>query len=368
MKQSSTHLDALRDLTVILPTIGSERLPFATAAAQQWSATPAQIIVADGSAESRPQPFRDRDNVTYLSSSDPFESRLANAAKTVESQFTLMICDDDVFVPSAIAACVVALKALPNYSAIFPHFVMEQGQYYGLRTRQIDYDNNGTTPTSRLAFWGREPLSRTVYGVCRSESFKSSYISAARDPIRNLGYLELHHEIFMNSVGKVCVSPQVGLIRRRVVPSVSSEGVEPAVNPASTQPSSQGNSDRTRFIDRVSSGLAESLSLPYLSIRHEVASAYESYERQYVEKRRVPTTRREIFKGAIHVHQRLPHSIRGLYSPLTRPFKERFQARVPGWERLEILCRDRDVVLPGDALTVLQDRVRLEQRFTQHET
>ncbi len=88
-----------------------DRLSLLAAAVRQWQSHAAQIIVVDGSERECTSEFMGMANVCYIHDSSSIELRLVRAVGIVGTNFVMLQSDDNIFVPEAVAAAGVHLRA-----------------------------------------------------------------------------------------------------------------------------------------------------------------------------------------------------------------------------------------------------------------
>lgn len=344
---SAYNLENLQDLTIILPTIGMERRHFAAAAVHQWAATKAHIVVSDGSAESHSRVFQQFDTVTYLQDAGAYQRRLANAAKHVRTEFSMIMSDDDVFVPSIIAACIEAMKQASDYAAVAPLLAESNGKRYTIPRNSLDWKNSSSTRTSRLAYLSENIAPSCIYAVSQSDLFKRSLDWAARNSLPAQGSHQHHHEIFMNALGKVRILPQIGWLRRTFIPKVNRR------DPSIVRGWLEDPKDELRqsFVNGLSAAIAEASGGPEKQIRDEV----EALVANYAFWKTLPLTRK-LEKKVGSFGSILDAALPTRLSPISQKVQRRVARQTMYRKRNE----PRGVVLPKDAFIALQHREDLE--------
>lgn len=121
----------LSRLTVVIPTVS--RPLFVLRQFEYWRELSARVIILDGAEEPIKVPGQLRSsNIRYLHSGARFNERLASAGQYVETEFCVLLPDDEFYLPSGLQA---AIGRLQNDSAVIGcvgrclYFFVDQGRF-----------------------------------------------------------------------------------------------------------------------------------------------------------------------------------------------------------------------------------------------
>jgi len=345
---TNSSIEELRDLTVILPTYN--RHCFMFAAIRQWHPLVHQIIVVDGSEESRMVGPLDFPNVQYIHDTRSIEHRLARAAGLVRTQFSMVQSDDDIFVPEAVVECVLFLKANANYSASTPAAIRIARKGFQLAyPTSIGWDNSSELCSDRLQWLGSHYIPSSIYGVCRTDALRVSFESMAQDPLPVYAFAELHHEMVMNGLGRVRVQPIIGWIRRDVALSVDRNQ-----NSLQSNWYTQEEHDlRRRYVEGVSRALSRSTGEDLAQKRREVTQGLEGYAEALL-----LWERRNYFKSLYKAL--VPKAVRRTLKSIKRsiyPGKDHFS----DWTSLTRRLSQYGVAVSDETLELIAQREALER-------
>lgn len=339
----------LAELTVIVPTWN--RPIAAEAVASQWAHEVAHMVIVDGSERPISSAFKRFPNVTYIHDRRSIEVRLGRASELVATRFAMLQSDDDVFIPSAIAACISELERDNSYVAISPTAIRatEYARSRLAYKSALGWDNNAPSREGRFLYLGSNYTPSCIYGVCRSEALKASFLTMAKDPVPVYAFGELHHEFVVNGLGSVKVMPVVGWIRRDKYASIDSR----SKNPETVWFENPESEHRERFVEGVSLALSEALPSTVGEVRDDVELGLAAYAERYRTGRRRPQTPslfRRMYKRLVPKPlRRAVKTIRGTYRPRQGQFMDSNMFAAQG------------IHLPDDALQLLQARIESER-------
>lgn len=354
---TSQESDALQQLTVIIPTMN--RQTAVRAAVRQWKDVAAKIIVMDSSADSSAADYASLPGVVYRHLVAPLWDRYWRAAEMIRTPFGMLQSDDDVFVPKAIAHCINLLSEKSDYSAISPTAI--KGGEPGWRLcygQSVSWSNHAESTTDRLLHLGSNYLPSSIYGVCRSEWMRTSFSSMTAGPLPVFAFAELHHEFVLNALGKVCVLPEVGWLRRTTYDKIS---------PATQFPSQAWYRDldsqyRRQFVDGVAQAVAPILGEPIVDVRQSVDDALVLYAHS-VAQNNSGSARRTLRQRVKAVYkQRIPEWARALLKPTIGKILSGSR-KYKSWQDLSDDLDRLGIRLPPEAAVALQARERLEAQI-----
>ena len=110
MRSDVLNLNLLKNLTIVIPTY--KRQKFITRTMQYWSGKDVAIIVIDGSKKSLDTNILNqlKTNIKYIHSPKSYYERLLSVINLINSQYVMMGCDDEFYIPSALNSCLVKLS------------------------------------------------------------------------------------------------------------------------------------------------------------------------------------------------------------------------------------------------------------------
>lgn len=345
----------LQDLTVILLT--KNRPALAIAAVQQWAGLARKVVVADGSDDPSTE-LEQFSDVLYFWSKERVERRLQHAAALVETDFAMLQSDDDIFVPGVVNECIAELQTLSDYVAVTPTSIKAHHSRFRLTyPKAVTWDNAGNSCNDRMQHLAAHYIPSCIYGICRAEELKRSFVSMGKNPLPVYAFGELHHEFVMNALGKVRIHPVVGWIRRDVSKSVETR--EDFNNQLWF--ARRDGELRAQFVEGVARSVAPELGEPLDRVRKSVDDALETYALSASERSSGMWTRtlRLRIKGA---YKRLvPKRARTVLKPTIGKVLSA-TPKYKTWEDLRDDLERQGIRLPPEAAVALEEREQLEAR------
>ena len=208
----------LSTLTVVIPTINghsylSETLKF-------WQETNAELLVLDASDEVFASDGSS--SITYLHMpGSSYKERMARAVSLVKTDYVAMACDDELYVPTALASCIKLLEMDDSFvSAIGASVALRLkdgssywGQQYGFlqnMPEQSDFDEERV----REHFYNYGP--KYYYAVTRTYYWKKIWSHISKTQFRPFAIDELQYEMGLCLFGKVGSVPELMWIRNQM--------------------------------------------------------------------------------------------------------------------------------------------------------
>ena len=182
-KFGETNAPRLSNLTVVIPSYN--RQDFIIRQCAYWFGSSASIIIMDGSA--RPldpitvAAITKFKNITYRHSTEDFWSRLNQAAKLIQTKYTVTCSDDECFLPSGLEDAVHFLEHENDMVAcigqsLFCHYLINKKTFAyskGYDTYRYRIDQNDVRNRLNKAFENYN--SATCYAVTRSDTWRQTW-------------------------------------------------------------------------------------------------------------------------------------------------------------------------------------------------
>jgi len=216
----------LRDLSVVIPTY--QRPIYALRNMHLLDQTGAHIHVLDGSPEPIEASLLSRlsRRVNYVHMPVGYEERMAQAMSLVDTPYCVSLSDDDMHLPSGLAACVAALDADSELVAATGTAIAvcpPDGQqvtgkliYDDLHGRAIVDDD----PVKRMVDHLGRYLPSSVYAVTRKPVWKRAVRALTGRRFAPIRLGELQYEMTVVYAGKIVVVPHLMWLRSLENPSL----------------------------------------------------------------------------------------------------------------------------------------------------
>jgi glycosyltransferase domain-containing protein len=218
MGSDVSNLDLLKNLTIVIPTY--KRQKFILRTLQYWSGKDVTIIVIDGSEKSLDINILNqlKTNIKYIHSPKSYYERLLSVINLINSQYVMMGCDDEFYIPTALNSCLVRLS-LDNQLITCTgraikfnwqnDLVIGSKVYEGLKDLNLDNHN----PNDRIIKHFSNYTPAHIYGVCRTSVWKIAAQTTFSKEFPFFASMELQLEFILLFAGKTLVIPELLWLR-----------------------------------------------------------------------------------------------------------------------------------------------------------
>jgi glycosyltransferase domain-containing protein len=191
-------MSLLSNLSIVIPTFN--RQEYAIRAMHYWKNYDVKVLILDGSKDPIKQSVISSidSNINYYFMPISLMERLYKSTELVKTSYSIMMADDEFFIPSALDSCIKELKKDPEIvscmgSAISFLFkdkkILTNEIYPDLRNHLV----NQETPLERSIYHMSAYTPSSIYSVMRTEIWKKS--------IRALSYKNF--EFYVKSIGEI---------------------------------------------------------------------------------------------------------------------------------------------------------------------
>ena len=110
MSLEKSKFNFLEKLTIVIPTYN--RQVFALRCMQYWSGTNVNIVVIDGTEKNIDSVIVSQlePNIKYIHGPACYYKRMLSIVDLVKTEYVLIGCDDEFYIPSAINSCIIKLS------------------------------------------------------------------------------------------------------------------------------------------------------------------------------------------------------------------------------------------------------------------
>ena len=229
-------MSTLKDLTIVIPTY--RRAEYIKRSIDFWNGKEVNVLILDGSEESilSSYDFSMSNNINYLHSHTSLANRLSIAREIVGTKYSVLLGDDEFFIPTAIESAVQFLDSHPDYVACGGQCIgfskLTTGEIgYRLRYPEFkNFDLNINNGTQRVITHFANYTPAHIYAVMRTTAWKRAIWPATQDDFAVYGSAELAFEFIASCIGKCKMTTFLYWFRSRENgPNLSSEK---STNPA----------------------------------------------------------------------------------------------------------------------------------------
>jgi glycosyltransferase domain-containing protein len=206
----------LSKLTIIIMSINRHR--YLLRNLHYWSGKNVNVFALDGSTEPIKNKFLTKLSPTihYLHIPEGISSRLYKATQLTTTEYTMLLGDDEFYIPSGLERCIKELEKEPSLSCCMGRCLQFTPRKQGLMGREayqemIDYSLLQNDPEERAIAHMGNYTSSTIYSVARTNIWKQamSTFTNAKLPAD----YELLFEICVSFLGKSKVIPEMTWLR-----------------------------------------------------------------------------------------------------------------------------------------------------------
>lgn len=209
----------LNKLTIVIPTY--QRQSFALRTMRYWSGKEVSIIVLDGSEQSLDNKILQEfeKNIKYYHEPTGYFQRLYSSIKLIKTEYVLIGCDDEFYIPSALNTCIKKLieeTELISCCGRALGFDYRDGQVYGNdvypRLNEINslFDDN---PNDRIKKHFLNYEQSHFYAVCKSKIWKIAAEAIFSKEYSCYSIHELQFEFLLTFAGKSKIIPELMWLR-----------------------------------------------------------------------------------------------------------------------------------------------------------
>jgi glycosyltransferase domain-containing protein len=208
----------LERLTIVIPTYN--RQTFALRSMQYWSGTDVNIVVVDGTKKNIDSAIISqlRPNIKYIHSPTSFYKRMLSVIDHVETEYVLVGCDDEFYIPSALNSCIKKLSldhelvTCGGRSALFDwknNSVTGFGVYPKLKNLKL----KDSIPTDRIKKHFSNYTPAHFYSVNRTKIWKIVMKEMCSKKYSFYASAEIQFEFLMVYAGKTLIIPELMWLR-----------------------------------------------------------------------------------------------------------------------------------------------------------
>jgi|TARA_B110000037_G_scaffold223162_1_gene303117 glycosyltransferase domain-containing protein len=213
-----SNFPLLKKLTIIIPTY--QRQAFALRCMQYWSGKDVTIIIIDGSKNSLDinSLSKLKPNINYIHNPVNLYERMLSATNLVETEFSMLGCDDEFYIPSALNSCLVSLSLdnkLITCAGRAIEFNWHKNSIVGgsvyKKLKGLSLDDVNPMDRIKKHFSNYEPAH--TYAVCRTSIWKiaAKVIFSKEYPF--FASMELQLEFLLLFAGKSLIIPEFFWLR-----------------------------------------------------------------------------------------------------------------------------------------------------------
>ena len=216
MKQST-----LNKLTIVIFTYNRHELLKRTI--NYWLNYDVKLLILDGSKKKLDVSFLHSKKIKYIHSTDNLEKRLLKSINYIDTEFLILSCDDEFYLPSAICTCIEFLDKNPSFSSCGGRavgFLTKNNFIFGteeyLNFKGFCLDERDSRSRTFKHFFNYIPAH--IYSVMRLKNWKIICKYIFEKKISFAGSFELSVEFLTVVAGKSIIIQELMWMRNKEVP------------------------------------------------------------------------------------------------------------------------------------------------------
>ena len=215
MKDSVNH--RLKKLTIVIPSFNRQK--YLLRQIKYWEDKNAKVIILDGSKSSLETSRKNiPSNINYIHSPISIESRLKIVESLIETPYSVLLSDDEFFIPTALENCILELEKDKEYSvckgcAIAFDFLFNKVNGYPIYSELENYIVDQSKKEDRLSFHLGNYHMAVLWGVTRTEVFLKMLRAISKGPYASAAVAEMTCSIIGAWEGKIKVLNEVMWLR-----------------------------------------------------------------------------------------------------------------------------------------------------------
>ncbi len=226
-----THLEKI---TIII--FSYNRQKYLRRAIKYWSNYNVKLVILDGSNSKLDDKYIDSKNLKYVHDPRSLYDRLLVSINYIETEFMILGCDDEFYLPSALSSCIGFLIKDSNYSSCGGralafsqtdnNFFLGKQCYPKLKDLKVDCDNS----IERIKKHFSNYVPSHLYSVNRSSNWKIICKYVFVKEYNFFAAWELQIEFLVLAAGKSKIIPELLWMRNRGEPSIRTKNNQKVKN------------------------------------------------------------------------------------------------------------------------------------------
>lgn len=233
-KISKIKEENLKNLTIII--LSKDRKASLTKVLKFWDKLPVKVVVVDGSPPSN-NLIPNNSKLVYIQNQGTFLERLRMSCELITTDYVVLACDDELYIPSTLLSCIEFLNNNSDYMSCCGQAVgiatldpvpVWVDVYPKLNNFDLNYNSGITRMNKHLASY----VPASYFSVMRSEDWIKIWKNISRIEFTPFGIQELQFEVLAAFNGKIRALPELMWIRNQINDPIREEkmsGFDPKI-------------------------------------------------------------------------------------------------------------------------------------------
>lgn len=216
--------DILNKLTIVI--ISYNRQKYLKRIIKFWSNYKVNILIIDGSLNKLEDDFTNHKNLTYIHSQKSLYERYLNSVDFIKTEFVILACDDEFYLPSALRSCINFLLSNTSYSSCGGRaigFRTKEKKIFGIRQypklKDFDLIDNNAKVRANTHFSAYVPAH--FYSVITTNVWKIVISNVFKKKFNFFASFELQVEFLITISGKSKIISELMWLRNNEEPKIN---------------------------------------------------------------------------------------------------------------------------------------------------
>ena len=213
----------LQKLTIVIFSFNRQK--YIKRTIKYWSNYQVKLLVLDGSDVKLEDPCLNTKNIKYIHDPRDIYERLLSSVNYIETEFMILGCDDEFYLPSALNSCIKFLLKNPNFSSCGGcaiGFHNNGKEIFGIeqysRSKDICLDHDSALERITKHFHNYLPAHE--YSVMLTSTWKPICKHVFKKEYSFFAAFELQIEFLVMVSGKSIIIPELMWMRNRKVTAI----------------------------------------------------------------------------------------------------------------------------------------------------
>lgn len=194
-----------------------------------WAKLNVNLVILDGSDSKFEDPCIKQKNIKYIYIKKSFYERLLISPDYIDTEFMLLGCDDEFYLPSSLCSCINFLLKEPSFSSCGGRaigFSTDNEKIFGIeqypKLKNFSLINDNFFERAKSHFSNYVPAH--MYSVLRSEKWKKISKYVFQKEYSFFAAMELQLEFLIMTSGKSKIIQELMWMRNKEVPGIRGTG------------------------------------------------------------------------------------------------------------------------------------------------
>tara|TARA_A100001015_G_C15027266_1_gene731201 strand:+ start:2012 stop:3079 length:1068 start_codon:yes stop_codon:yes gene_type:complete len=210
-------LSLLKKLTIVI--LSYNRHKYLKRTIKYWLNYNVKLLIIDGSDLKLEEPLLRYKNIEYIHSSKGLYPRYLSTINNINTEFMILSCDDEFYLPSPLSSSIHFLENNPNFSCCggcaLGFGITEDKKFYGIE-KYIELKNvnlSHNSATERIESHFSNYLPAHFYSVIRTKIWKKICKNVFEKEYKFYAAFELQVELLILVAGKSKIIPELMWMR-----------------------------------------------------------------------------------------------------------------------------------------------------------